>query len=66
MGSIGPEFWMLWFGDDATFSVSGADAAALIAAANGQRAAIRPSKRVLSKKEFEDLLEEGRESTDVG
>lgn len=55
------DYWMLNFGQEYGCSIEAAEAAALIAAANGPKTTLRSSKRVLSKDQLEELREAASE-----
>jgi hypothetical protein len=59
-------WWMLEFGDDFAFSVDGATASALIAAANSERTPLKVSRRMMSNREIDERIVDEREGEKNG
>ena len=65
VGTIGPSYWTLWFGEDFATSIDASDATALISAASGVPDALRVTRRRLGKDEFNEMLASERSEADT-
>jgi hypothetical protein len=59
-------WWMLEHEDDFAFSVDGATASALIAAANSERTPLKVTRRIISNREIDQRVEDEREGEKHG